>query len=110
MAEDLVRYAVRLSAATRPGREGVPGFVNEWISWGAGLRAAQSVVLGAKARALFHGHVHVGIEDVQALVLPAFRHRVLINYRAEAEGVNVEKVIERIMKEVPAPLVTKRAG
>jgi MoxR-like ATPase len=73
------------------------------VSWGAGLRAAQFLVLGAKARAILAGRAHVSTEDVRALVHAVLRHRILINYRAEAEGVNVEKVIDRLMETVEKP-------
>src|SRR5688572_29043624 len=79
IAEELVRYAVRLAAASRPGQVGTPSFVNQWVSWGAGLRAAQFMVLGAKASALFHQRVHVTVEDLQALIGPTFRHRILLS-------------------------------
>jgi len=100
IAEDVVRYAVRLASASRPGQEGAPDFVNQWVSWGAGLRAAQFLVLGAKARALLAGRAHVNTDDVRALTHATFRHRILVNYRAEAEGVGVEKVIERLLETV----------
>ena len=100
IAEELVRYAVRLAAATRPGQAKTPGFINDWVSWGAGTRAAQYVVLGAKARALLNGRSHVTVDDVRALVHPAFRHRILVGYRAEAEGISVEHVISRILESV----------
>ena len=98
IAEDLVRYAVRLAAASRPNRNGSPDFVNQWVSWGAGLRAGQFLVLGAKARALFAGRAHVTPEDIRALAPPTLRHRVLLNYRAEAEGVKIEQLVERLLK------------
>ena len=100
IAEDLVRYAVRLAAASRPKQAGTPDFINEWVSWGAGTRAGQYLVLGAKARALLRGRAHVTIEDLQTLAPPVLRHRILINYRAEAEGINVEKVIRRLLETV----------
>jgi MoxR-like ATPase len=103
IAEDVVRYAVRLAAASRPGQEGAPDYVNQWVSWGAGLRAAQFLVLGAKARALLAGRAHVSTDDVRALVPATLRHRILINYRAEAEGVNVETVIGRLLETVKEP-------
>ena len=98
IAEDLVRFAVRLAAATRPRQTGTPDFVNDWVSWGAGTRAAQFLTLGGKARALLHGRAHVTKEDLIALAGPVLRHRVLVNYRAEAEGVSVGKVIERVLQ------------
>src|SRR5687767_11900730 len=103
VAEDLVRYAVRLASASRPGQEGTPDFVNQWVNWGAGLRAAQFLILGAKARALLSGRAHVSADDVKALVHATFRHRILINYRAEAEGVTVETVINRLLETVKGP-------
>ncbi|TDU71266.1 MoxR-like ATPase [Prosthecobacter fusiformis] len=98
IAEDVARFAVRLSAASRPGRPGVPDFVNEWVSWGAGTRASQCLVLGGKTRALLHGRAHVTLDDIRAMAHPVLRHRILINYRAEAEGVTVSKVIDRLLE------------
>jgi MoxR-like ATPase len=100
IAEDVVRYAVRIAVASRPDPANSLDFVNEWVTWGAGLRASQYMVLGAKARALLHGQSHVSFEDIRALALPVLRHRVLINYRAEAEGVTVVNLIERLLKSV----------
>jgi MoxR-like ATPase len=100
IAEDVVRYAVRLAAASRPSQEAAPDFIKQWVSWGAGLRAAQYLVLGAKARALLAGRAHVSADDIRALVHPVFRHRILVNYRAEAEGVSVENVISRLVESV----------
>jgi MoxR-like ATPase len=103
IAEHLVRYAVRLASASRPGQPGSPDFIQGWVSWGAGLRAAQYLVLGAKARALFQGRAYVTLEDLQALVPSTFRHRILVGYRAEAEGVTVETVIDRVLEAVKVP-------
>ncbi len=100
IAEDLTRYAVRLAAASRPNLPGASDFINEWVSWGAGLRAGQFLVLGAKVRALLHGRSHVSIEDIQALAKPTLRHRILLNYRAEAEGVTVDDVISKLLESV----------
>ena len=100
IAEDIVRYAVRLAAASRPHQENTPDFVNEWVSWGAGLRAAQFLVLGAKARTLIQGRSHVETQDIQALAAPVLRHRVLVNYRAEAEGMSTQKIIGQLLDHV----------
>lgn len=100
IAEDLVRYAVRLASATRPGQPRTPAFVNDWVSWGAGLRAGQSLVLGAKARALLEGRMHVSPADIQALVHPTLRHRVLLNYRAVADGITVDRVIDKLLETI----------
>jgi MoxR-like ATPase len=91
-----------LAAASRPGQPGAPDFVNQWVTWGAGLRAAQYLVLGGKARALLSGKCHVTIDDLRALVPSTFRHRILVGYRAEAEGVTAETVIERLLETIPA--------
>lgn len=99
-AEDLVRYAVQLAAASRPSQDNTPDFVNEWVSWGAGLRAAQFLVLGAKARTLLQGRSHVTAQDIQAVAAPVLRHRVLVNYRAEAEGMTTQKIIEQLLDQV----------
>ncbi len=104
VAEELVRYAVQLCAASRPNQETTPDFINEWVNWGAGLRAAQSLILGAKARAVLRGRVHVTLEDLQALLAPVLRHRILINYRAEAEGITVEHVIQQLLETIKRPV------
>jgi MoxR-like ATPase len=106
VADDMVRYAVRIAAASRPRQTGTPDFINDWVSWGAGTRAAQFLVLGAKARTLLQGRAHVTVEDIQALVAPVLRHRVLLNYRAEADGMRVEEVIRRLVAAVPVPVKT----
>jgi MoxR-like ATPase len=100
VAEDVVRYAVKIAAASRPSQGNPLDFINEWVTWGAGLRASQYMVLGAKARALLYGRSHVSFEDIRALAYPVLRHRVLINYRAEAEGVAIEKLVERLLKSI----------
>ncbi|EMI20192.1 methanol dehydrogenase regulatory protein [Rhodopirellula maiorica SM1] len=100
IAEEVGAYAVRLAASTRPDRDQTPDFINQWVSWGAGLRAAQTLVLGAKARALLSGHAHVRIDDIRALAHPTLRHRVLLSYKAEAEGVTIENVIDQLLQAV----------
>ncbi|MEE2947519.1 MAG: MoxR family ATPase [Verrucomicrobiota bacterium] len=103
VADSVVRYAVRLAASSRPGQAGAPDFVNEWINWGAGLRAGQALILGGKARALLHGRAHVTPDDVKALAVPVLRHRILPNFKAEAEGVDADKVIQKLLEAVPVP-------
>ena len=102
IAAEVIDYAVRLAAASRPKGSDVPEFVTQWVSWGAGTRASQYLVLGAKARALLAGRAHVSVDDIRALANPVLRHRILVNYRAEAEGVQVEDVIARLIEHVPA--------
>ena len=103
VAEEFVRYAVRLAAASRPRQAGAPDFINEWAGWGAGTRAGQFLILGAKARALIKGRAHVNLDDIRTLAAPTLRHRILLNYRAEAEGVGVEDVIKRLLSSVKPP-------
>ena len=107
IAEEIVRYAVRLAAASRPHQGHSPDFINEWASWGAGTRAGQFLVLGAKVRALLQGRAHVTVADIRALAHPTLRHRILLNYRAEAEGLTVEAVIRRLLEAIPAPLAPR---
>jgi MoxR-like ATPase len=109
IADEIVRYAVRLAAASRPHQPEAPDFINEWVSWGAGLRAGQFLVLGAKVRALLKNRSHVTVEDIQTLAYPVMRHRILINYRAEAEGIKVEDVIRRLMDTVQSGRAPGRA-
>jgi MoxR-like ATPase len=103
VSEEIIRYAVRLAAASRPNRAGTPDFINESVTWGAGTRAPQCLILGAKARALLQGRAHVTVDDIRALALPVFRHRVLLNYRAEAEGIRIDSLIKRLLDHIPAP-------
>jgi len=104
VAEELVRYAVQLCGASCPGMENSLDFVNEWVSWGAGLRAGQNLILGAKAKALLENRSAVSIEDIRALALPTLRHRILINYRAEAEGMTVEDIISKLLETTEGPV------
>lgn len=100
IAKEVAQFAVSLAAATRPNREESLDYINHWVSWGAGIRAAQTLVLGGKARALLQGRAHVTDDDIRALAKPTLRHRVLLSYRAEAEGVTIEQVIDRLTESV----------
>jgi MoxR-like ATPase len=100
IAEEVAMAAVSLASASRPQREGTPDFINQWVSWGAGLRAAQTMVLGGKARALLNGNAHVTFDDIRALAKPTLRHRILLSYKAEAEGISVDDCIDRLISEV----------
>ncbi|MEN6557876.1 MAG: MoxR family ATPase, partial [Thermoguttaceae bacterium] len=102
-AQHMIDYAVDLARATRPKESTSPEFVTNWLAWGAGPRAAQYLILGAKARAILHGRFAVAAEDVRAMALPVFRHRLFTNFNADAEGIDVEQVIERILAAVPEP-------
>ncbi|MDP6794495.1 MAG: MoxR family ATPase [Verrucomicrobiota bacterium] len=103
VADSVVRYAVRLAASSRPGQAGTPDFVNDWVNWGAGLRAGQALILAGKARALLQGRSHVTPDDVKALAVPVLRHRILPNFKAEAEGVDADQVVEKLLETVPVP-------
>ena len=97
VADHVVEHAVRLAARTRPGREGAPDFVTQYLSYGAGPRASQFLVLGAKALALLDGRVTPLAEDVDRIAVPVLRHRIVTNFNAEAEGVSGVDVIERLV-------------
>lgn len=97
VSEEIVRYAVKLAASSRPSDPNAPEFVKEWISWGAGTRAAQALVLAGKGRALWHSRAHVTRDDIVQLAPPVLRHRVLLNYRAEAQGETVETIIQKLL-------------
>jgi len=102
-AEAVVRYAVRLARASRSGEEGTPEFVKNWVKWGAGPRAGQCLILGGKAAALFRGGYHVSCEDVRRVAPSVLRHRILTNFHAEAEGVNPDEIVRRLLEAVPLP-------
>jgi len=104
IADEMIRYAVQLAAASRPQQPGTPDFINHWVGWGAGTRAGQFMVLGAKARALFKGRSHVTVEDIRTLAAPVLRHRILLNYRAEAEGLRADEIIRRLIEAVKGPM------
>jgi MoxR-like ATPase len=98
-ASNIVDYAARIVRASRPNRPEASAFVNENVRWGAGPRAGQYLILGAKARALFDGRFAVGFDDVRAIVYPVLRHRILPNFRAEAEGITSEAIIAELLKQ-----------
>ncbi len=102
VAEPVARYAVQLVQASRPG-DAAPDFVNSWVSWGAGTRGVQGLLLGAKARALLKGRYHVSFGDVRAVAPNVLRHRILTNFRAEADRVNAEDVIKRLLETIQPP-------
>jgi MoxR-like ATPase len=103
VAEEVMRYAVQLARTSRPGGANPPDFVKQYVNYGASLRASQFLILGAKARALFHGRYNVSLEDIQNLAYPVFRHRILTNFHAESEGIRSEDIIKRLLDTVPVP-------
>jgi MoxR-like ATPase len=102
ISDHLVRYALALVRQTRRGEPGVPEFVSDQLVWGAGPRAVQFLIVGAKARALLQGRSHVTVEDLQALAAPVLRHRVVVGFAAESEGVTPDAIIRRIVEITPA--------
>lgn len=102
-AEAVIRYAVRLVHASRPQSETAPEFIKDWVSWGAGIRASQNLVLAGKVRALLLGRYNVSYGDIRALAHSVFRHRILLNFHAEAERVTTDDVIDRLLEAVPEP-------
>jgi MoxR-like ATPase len=102
-SDHVIDYAVNLARATRPEDELAPEFVKQYLSWGAGPRAAQYLVLGAKAHAVIHGRINVGCDDVRAVALPVLRHRLFTNFNADAEGVSSDTLVERLIGAVAEP-------
>ena len=96
-SDNVVEYAVRLASATRPSSDSSPDFIKQSVDWGAGPRASQYLVLGAKAKAILDGRPSPNITDVQSLALPILRHRVLPNFNAEAEGLKVEDILNQLI-------------
>jgi MoxR-like ATPase len=101
--ERVGKYAVRLVRLTRPQDPQAPEFIRQWVQWGAGPRASQGLILGAKVRALLHGYTAARCEDVRAVALPVLRHRLVLNFAAEADGVSPEQIIARLLQTVPEP-------
>lgn len=104
VSEEVLQYAVDLARTSRPGPDGTsPEFVKKWVAYGASVRAAQYLVLGAKARAITRGRYHVSFEDIRALAHPVLRHRVLTNFHAESEGRTPGELVDMLLDAVPAP-------
>jgi MoxR-like ATPase len=102
-AKPVVQYAVRLVHASRPQSPSAPDFIREWVSWGAGIRASQNLVLAAKVRALLQGRYNVSYGDIRALAPSVMRHRLLLNFHAEAERMNTDDVIRRLLATIAEP-------
>jgi MoxR-like ATPase len=97
----VVEYAVRLARATRPDGEETPQFIKDWVNWGAGPRASQYLILGAKTRAILRGRYTPECEDVRAVARPVLRHRIITNFNAEADGITTIDIITRLLAEIP---------
>ena len=100
VAEHIVDYVVSIVTSSRPSSSFAPEFIKDWVSWGAGPRASQYLTLGAKARAIMHGRYHVSIEDIIAVAKPVLRHRILTNFRAEADGITSLDIIDQLLDTV----------
>jgi MoxR-like ATPase len=100
VADHVVRYALELVRLTRSRQPGVPEFIRNYVTWGAGPRASQYLILGAKARAVLYGRFYAGCDDVRAVAYPVLRHRIMTNFNAEAEGVKSEEIIRRLIETV----------
>ncbi len=98
-ADHVVKYAVALARATRPA-DTAPEFVKNYVSWGVGPRASQQLILAAKARAILDGRFAASLEDIRALVLPTFQHRLILNYKAEADGVRPKELLAKLIDEI----------
>jgi MoxR-like ATPase len=102
VADHVIEYAMRLVRATRVTEPDIPEIVRNFVSWGAGPRACQNLVLGGKARAVLHGRYHVATEDIAAVAKPVLRHRLVTNFNADAEGITTDKLVEQLIQLVPA--------
>jgi MoxR-like ATPase len=101
VADHVARYAVRLTRQTRREKDDVPDFIRDYVSWGAGPRASQYLVLAAKARAVLFGRYYVSTEDIRAVAGPVLRHRIITNFNAEAEGIRPDDIVKRLIKATP---------
>jgi len=103
ISDHVLDYAIDIVRATRPNQKGVPQFVKDWLTWGAGPRAAQYLVLGAKARAILDGRYNVSCKDIRAVAPPVLRHRIFTNFNADAEGITPDRIIRKLLKTIPEP-------
>lgn len=101
VTDHIIRYTLSLVRQTRVGSPGTPDFIEERLSWGAGPRAVQFLIIGGKARALLHGRTHVTVEDIQALAKPVLRHRLVLSFTAESEGITTDQVVEQLLAVTP---------
>jgi MoxR-like ATPase len=102
VADHVIQYAMRLVRATRVTEAGVPDVIRDYVSWGAGPRACQYLILGGKVRAVLYGRYHVSTEDIQAVAHPVMRHRIVTNFNADAEGFTTDKLVDKLLELIPA--------
>jgi MoxR-like ATPase len=110
VSDHVINYVLKLTRMTRVTKPEAPDFVKKWVSWGAGPRASQFLILGGKARALLHGRFYVSTEDIQAVAHPVLRHRIITNFSAEAEGITSDKIVDMLLDAVPAHEAESLAG
>jgi MoxR-like ATPase len=110
VAPYVIRYAMKFTRLTRKEKGAVPDFVRDYVTWGAGPRASQFLILAAKARAVLHGRFYVSSEDVRAIAIPVLRHRIITNFNAEAEGIKPEDIIQRLIELIPRDPNEKTEG
>ena len=103
VSDHVVKYATRLVRSTRPGDERAPEFIKKWIHCGAGPRAVQYLVVAAKARAVVQGRLLVTTDDVRAIARPVLRHRMFTNFTADSEGMDTDKIVQKLLEAVPEP-------
>jgi MoxR-like ATPase len=101
VAPHVIKYAMRLARATRKEDAAAPDFVRNYVTWGAGPRASQFMILGAKSRAVLYGRTYASTEDVRAVAAPVLRHRIITNYNAEADGVKPDEIVKRLIDMIP---------
>jgi len=101
VSDHVLNYAVDLTRATRPGRPEAPSFINDWLTWGVGPRAGQCLILAAKAHAILAGRFNVSCQDVKQIAPPVLRHRIFTNFNADAEGIDTDAIIDRLLAHVP---------
>ena len=102
--QNVAEYAIKLVRNSRPSEENAPDFIKKWVNWGAGLRAAQFLLLGSKVRAVFQGRFNIAVEDIRALAKPVLRHRIITNFYAESESVNPDKIVSMLLEYVKEPV------
>jgi len=103
VSEHVVNYTLAITRSTRPNQPDCPDFVKKWVSWGAGPRAAQCLVIGAKARAIMEGRCNISCKDVQAVAHSALRHRIIANFNAEADGITSDSIIDKLLETIKEP-------
>jgi MoxR-like ATPase len=103
IADTLARYVVSLVRSTRPKSENAPDFVQKYVNYGASVRAAQFIVLAAKARALSHNRYHVTYDDITSIAVPVLRHRILLNFHAESDRIDSDEILNRLIAQVQRP-------